>query len=312
MRSLPAALSVAALAVAALTGCTATAPTAADCERSDVGSAATDLIEVTGAEGAPPTVRVRAPLYPDGVSYRDITTGTGNAVTTDAQLISVDVTVVNGASGEVLGNSSYDGTSTPVPLTQLSDPFPGLSDALRCAAEGARTVVALPADALNPELAMNYGFGEGDSAVFVLDLVKVYLPHASGTLQYNVGAGLPSVVRAPDGRPGVTIPLGDPPAETVTQTLIAGDGAEIVDGSVARLHFMTLEWSTREVTDTSWDANPVMIQMSEEAAGVVAALRGQRVGDQVLVVLPPAEDAGPDADTEVFVVDILGIDDTAQ
>jgi len=69
------------------------------------------------------------------------------------------------------------------------------------------------------------------------------------------------------------------------------------------------------VFDTTWDAEPKSIDLSTMLPGFAEAITGQTVGSQVLVVIPPDQAYGDQAQgqipadsTLVFVVDILGID----
>jgi peptidylprolyl isomerase len=157
--------------------------------------------------------------------------------------------------------------------------------------------------------------GEDDSVVAVLDIRKVFLAKAEGAEQFNVDRGVPSVVRAPDGRPGIIVPDAEPPAEVVVQTLIKGTGPEVTGDEAVRVHETGLTWADREIFETTWDDGPKSIDLSTMLPAYADALIGQPVGSQVLIVIPPdqgygAEGQGPaPADsTLVFVVDILGVD----
>jgi peptidylprolyl isomerase len=196
--------------------------------------------------------------------------------------------------------------------------FPEIGDALHCATEGSRVVVALPPGGVEAETAASNGLGKDDSSIAVIDLHKVYLSQADGSLVYNTGRGLPSVVRAPDGRPGVIIPDGEPPAEVAMQTLKKGAGPVVTADDSVRVHYTGVLWDDRSVFETTWDGDPKSV--TKDAEGVVPgfrkAIEGQTVGSQVMVVVPPEQGYGdkasgsvPPNSTLVYVIDILGIDD---
>ncbi len=124
----------------------------------------------------------------------------------------------------------------------------------------------------------------------MVDLHKVYLSRATGSLVYNAALGLPTVVRAPDGRPGVIIPDNDAPEELVVQTLIKGDGAEVTGDQAAFVAYTGVNWDDHTVIDTTWDTTPAAISFGDDAPEFADALKGATVGSQVLVVLPPAGD----------------------
>ena len=117
----------------------------------------------------------------------------------------------------------------------LSDPR--LADALMCATEGSRVVVGLAPGDIEAETRGQPRPGEDESAVAVVDVRKVYLAEADGANQFNSGSGLPTVVRAPDGRPGSSSPTGTRPTELVVQTLKKGDGEVVTGDQPVRVHY---------------------------------------------------------------------------
>ncbi|MEN2741048.1 hypothetical protein ABCS02_24965 [Microbacterium sp. X-17] len=309
MRRLPAALAALGIVALGLVGCSASASTAAGCPRPmPSSSAAIDLVHVSGSTDVAPTVDVNAPLNVDQTQWQDLTTGGGTTVTQPNQLVVLDVTLVNGQTGQRTVSTNYDGDlSRPAPLSQWEALFPTLGTALQCATEGSRVVVTLPPDAVDLANAGNIGISPGQSAVLVIDLRKVYLPAADGALQYNDAHGLPTVVRAADGRPGIIIPDGDAPTQQVVQVLKKGDGQTVQSGDSVRVQVTQVNWNTRKVTNTTWDSTAQSVDLSSTSLppGFSDALVGQTVGSQILLVTP----AGGGADSAtVTVFDIVGID----
>ncbi len=62
-----------------------------------------------------------------------------------------------------------------------------------------------------------FGLAADDNAVFVIDVVDVFLSRAEGSLQFNDAKGMPTVVRAPDGTPGVIIPDSAAPTSRLSR-----------------------------------------------------------------------------------------------
>lgn len=275
------------------------------------------LIEVTGDTDAAPDVDVYTPLRATELAFEDVVTGEGEAITTTDQLIVIDVSLFSGATGEPIVATPYDGDLSRVyPVSQWSQNFPGFEEALQCATEGSRIAVALAPDDVEAESAANLGLAEGDSAVAVIDVRKVYLPAANGQDQFNSSNGLPTVVRAPDGRPGLIIPGGTPPEDIQIQTIKKGAGAEVTGDQPVRVHYTGVVWGESEAFDTTWDTQPASMELGSVVPGFAQALEGQTVGSQVLVVIPPelgygdqAQGAIPANSTLVFVIDILGLDE---
>ena len=320
MRKIPAALVVLGLVTAGLTGCSllpGSSAGPADCSRPAVSNPdVMDLIEVTGDTEDQPEVEVYTPLNASSLAYEDVVAGEGTAITTDNQLMVVDVAILSATTGEQIVATPYDGDLSRVSSpAQWATNFPGFEDALHCATEGSRIAVAMSPDDLGEGVASGFEIGDDESLVAVIDVRKVYLPAADGQNQFNSGFGLPTVVRAPDGRPGLIIPGGPPPEDLVVQTLKKGDGAEVTGEQPVRVHYTGVVWGEDQPFDTTWDGEAAPLTLDGVVTGFAEALEGQTVGSQVLVVIPPDqgygdEDQGaiPGGSTLVFVIDILGLD----
>lgn len=316
MRKISASVAVLGLVSVGLVGCSL--PGSTDCDRPD--ASALTGVTVSGTTGQAPDVEVYTPFRVSEPAFEDVEVGTGTPITDDSQLISMDISIFSGASGENLVKTNYDGDLSRVsPVARWYEVIPGFEDVLTCATEGSRIVVALPPGSVEESTAASLELGDDDSAIAVIDLGKVYLPHAEGTPQFNVGNGLPTVVRAPDGRPGVIIPDAAPPSDLVVQTLIKGDGEKVTGDAPVRVHYTGLTWADRNVFETTWDADPKSIDLDTMIPGFSEAIVGQTVGSQVMIVIPPDQAYGDQAQgpipadsTLVFVVDILGIDQPAQ
>ncbi|MEU1970294.1 hypothetical protein ABZ477_01415 [Microbacterium sp. NPDC019599] len=310
MRKIPAVLAVLGLTAVGLAGCAIPAGYSS-CERPASDASATDLVEVSGARDAQPEVTVRTPFHVDSASSTDLTTGTGTALSSPSQVIVLDLQIISGETGEVLYSSPYDGDLSRITtFDQWIQAVPGFESTLQCATAGTRTVVALPPGAVESESAASLGLGEDDSAVAVVDVQKVYLPNAQGSLVYNDALGLPTVVRAPDGRPGIIVPDAAAPTKLVAQTLIKGDGPVVTGDDTLRIHSTSVSWDDKSVLNTSWDSTPAAATLDQLVPGTAEALGEVTVGSQLLVVLPAADGSDESAaGATVYVIDILGVDE---
>ncbi|SFS04453.1 peptidylprolyl isomerase [Microbacterium sp. cf046] len=315
MRKIPASLAVLGLVAVGLVGCSL--PGSNACARADAADpAALDAVTVTGSTDDAPDVELYTPFHVTSPAFEDLVVGDGTQITTDTQLIVMDISITSGETGENLVETDYDGDLSRVsPVSRWFEVVPGFEDVLQCATEGSRIVVALPPGGIEAQTAESLEMGEDDSAVAVIDIRKVYLPKADGANQYNVDRGLPSIVRAPDGRPGVIIPDAEPPTDLVVQTIKKGTGPVVTADAPVRVHYTGVTWADRTVFDTTWDAEPKSIELDTMLPGFAEAITGQAVGSQVLIVIPPDQAYGDQAQgpipadsTLVFVVDILGID----
>lgn len=300
MLRIPAVVAVLGLSALTLAACSS-GPADASCDRADAHAPVLDLIEASGAQGSP-EIKVDAPVHVPQTTFTDITVGDGLRVTSDTQDVVFSVAIANGATGQPILTS---GTQVQ-PLSGWSENYDGLAKLMMCATEGSRIVGAIPASDLSPEAAQNFGVGDDQSIAVILDLQHVYLGAADGVPQYNDRRGMPSVVVAPGGRPGITIPDADPPAGLAVELLKKGSGPAITDQDSARVHYTSVSWDTRKVLDSTWESGASVAVRSSDTLAFAPELVGATVGSQLLVVVPGAS-AGDSA--TVYVVDILGIDE---
>lgn len=317
------AIFISAALVAVLAGCSSTAsPTlrafegiTPTCE-SNKGGSEIDQVKVTPQTNKPPILEfvtkqpgssIKAPLSTiKATQTRVIKEGNGPTFTGNQQVIA-EYGVYSSSTGAVLGESKFDGTN---PATQVFDATNSklYCDALSGVKEGSLVIFATPATEDDPE-----------GSIFVIELKKVYLPHANGDVQAPE-AGLPAVVRAPKtGQPGLIAPSFSAPTEFKKAVLIQGKGEKIKTGDSVTVHYTGWVWgsSFEAPFDSSWNnGSPATFTVSTSGliSGFVKALEGETVGSQIIASLPPADGYGaegngtiPANSTLVFVIDILGI-----
>ncbi len=295
-----------------LSACYVGPTSAAGCTPAPSGNAS-ESITAGGALLSQPSVSFPTPLLPGTTEASVLIPGNGELITGD-QFVSGYLSIFNGSTGELLDQSDYGaGTPSSFVIDRLPE---GLKDGLQCVEVGSRVAVVVPGDEAFTDENRPAGLSEGDSLVVVVDLKDAYLGRAQGTAQV-AQPGMPSVVLAPDGRPGITVPRGAPPEELKIATLIAGSGEEVEEGDSVLINYTGVLWDTGEVFDSSWEKGaPITISLNEGEAieGFLSAVTGKKVGDQVLAVIPPDQGYGdqatgsiPAGSTLVFVIDILGI-----
>ncbi|TDW28513.1 FKBP-type peptidyl-prolyl cis-trans isomerase [Cryobacterium psychrophilum] len=322
MRKASALIVTAGLLVASLTACSAPGATANDCTSPLGEGAASNLLSVSGDVGVKPVVDFPTPIKTTTTQLNVVVPGEGAPVT-EGQKVTVDLSVYNGTTGAVVQESPYDGTSQ-ASLVVNDQTIKGLSDALLCAQVGSRIAVTVaPEDAFGPQGGnADLGITATDTLVFVIDVVKSYLTRANGADQPSVN-GMPGVVLAEDGTPGITIPSGAPPTDLEIAVLKRGAGATVVEGDPVTVAYTGVIWASKEVFDSTWKTGvPVPLVAADGSKvqggvipGFADAMIGQTVGSQILAVIPPDRGYGdqamtgiPAGSTLVFVVDILGID----
>lgn len=175
--------------------------------------------------------------------------------------------------------------------------------ALECLPLGSEVVFAVP----------GVNFGEGAPDIVVYAQAVEFLPTRAQGTPVAPAEGMPTVVLDENGAPTITIPDADAPTATRVELLQAGDGAVVQPGDMVVVQYRGVKWTGGEEFDASWTRNavPSQFRTNQVVNGFRLALEGQKVGSQVLVVMPPADGYGGSAghalehETLVFVVDIL-------
>lgn len=303
---------------AALTGCAGGTGDVAGCAPQATSGTASESVRVSGPVDEAPTVRFPTPISVQDTQVSVIKAGHGAPITA-AQEVSTEVTFYNATTGATVLKSDYTG-SAPADFVVGTVAVKGLRKALVCSQVGERLVAVLPPSQGIPAAQRPTGLTATDSVVAVIDVRNAYLARADGTNQV-MGDGLPAVVLGPDGRPGITLPQAAPPSKLEVANLKSGSGAVIKRGDTAVIQYTGVIWKPEDpangtVFDSSWTSGSpvnVVVKAGQTVPGLVTALAGQRVGSQVLAVLPPSQAYGsqststiPANSTLVFVVDILG------
>ena len=122
----------------------------------------------------------------DQVGEEDTTGATfseGTTIVDDRQLVVLDITLVDGTTGETIATSAYDGDlSQPFQLSQFAQSIPSIEQPMQCTGAGSRVVVAVPPGGIDPQTAASFGLTDQDSTVAVIDVRKVYLDRESALL----------------------------------------------------------------------------------------------------------------------------------
>ncbi len=197
---------------------------------------------------------------------------------------------------------------------------PDVLDSVKGHTVGSRLLVegtagALVGESLNPES----GIEKSDGLVWVIDVAGAGKVDAKAELKGESAEpreGMPEI-EVPAGKAAkITIPKGeDAPKELQEQVLIKGKGDEVKAGQGLVAQYTGYAWEDGKKFDSSWDnagAAAFQIGTGSVVEGWDKALVGKKVGDRVLLVIPPDLGYGKSEGNElqkktlVFVVDILG------
>lgn len=280
-------------------------------EPSEADIAALKAIEITGDAGKEPEkVTFDTPFTVTGLATNVVSDGDGAALAED-DLVTIHDYRIAADTGEKLP-STWDEGQTPQEFT-LGDPnFQALNEPLTGLKVGARLTVALVGQ-------------DGSTSVHVVDVMDAEkqdpIPTRAEGTPVKPADGLPTVELADDGAPTVTIPDGyEAPSELVVQPLIEGDGAEVTADDTVTAHYLGCLLDGT-VFDASWSRGaPTPFPLNNVIAGWTEGLTGQKIGSQVLLVVPgdkayadsppPGSPIPADAPL-IFVVDILSAEPAA-
>ncbi|MFH0245120.1 FKBP-type peptidyl-prolyl cis-trans isomerase [Streptomyces sp. HK10] len=284
--------------------------------------------KVSGKVGEEPKVTVaEGSEAPDEAAVRTVTEGKGDKLA-EGDFVRIDILMTS--NGQELINTwkqqpegaSEDGAhrqevlrlgeaqGLPEPVTQS---LIGERAGSRVLIEG--TAEAIMGDSINPQM----GIDGADSMVWVVDAVASARTDAKAEAdgeQAAAGEGMPEVKANEQKAATITVPKGEKaPEKLKQQVLIEGDGPEVKAGDGLIAQYTGVKWEDGEKFDSSWDhggATAFQIGTGKVVKGWDDALVGKKVGDRVLLVIPPdlAYGGNPQSElaenTLVFVVDIVG------
>ncbi|RPF20196.1 FKBP-type peptidyl-prolyl cis-trans isomerase [Myceligenerans xiligouense] len=279
-------------------------------EATEADQEAVQSVEVAGQPGKKPSdVSFETPLAVEGVAVNVLDEGDGAQLEQGGKVTFHDYGV-SGEDGKPFQGedgqprpSTWDEGQSPQEFA-LGDPsFQILNDPLTGLNVGARVVIA-------------WQGMEGATEVHVVDVVDAEPAadpvRAEGTA-VEPEAGLPTVELADNGAPTVTIAEDfEEPSELVVQPLIEGDGREITKDDEVTAHYLGCLVDGTPF-DSSWSRfEPTPFALTQVIEGWTEGLAGQKIGSQVMLVVPAEQAYGTDPNahqlggkTLIFVVDII-------
>lgn len=287
------------------------------CGSDEAGADNSGSVEVTGQFGQDPKVTYDGRLERTTTDVQVLSEGDGAEIE-DGGSAFVHLYIGNGFSGQK-ASSSYDGKQ-PLLIKAGKDTVKGIAKGIVGHKVGSRVLVlAEPADAWpevgNPELSI----GNGDSVVFVVDILSSVLDAPQGAEQAP-----PAEMPKPEEANGKVSAFdfsqaGKAPKDLQVITLVKGDGPAIKKGSWIAMRYLGQVWKGAKPFDENYSAEqitPFNIGVGALIPGWDKGLVGVTQGSRVMLVVPPEDGYGKagnkqagikGTDTLVFVVDVLGV-----
>jgi hypothetical protein len=293
---------------------------------------ASKSVTTPGAFANDPKAAIPTPTVTKRVEISTTRKGSG-LILGKGDIAQVSVTLYTAADGAEVastGGAGYTKASEVlVPVGDKSATLPTVfAKSLMCEPVGSRVVTVMTAAQYfgSAAAATSASQKPGTVLVAVTDINKGFRGRATGILQ-PLKSGFPSVVTSGNGTPGLTLDLQEPPKTAQSELVRGGSGAKVKAGQRVLLQVQAVEWSNPAPTttfDSTWKTDaPRYYTLTALKANAtkqsldkssVKALVGQRVGSQVLVVVPAkdgypsgkAPSGYPTGSTLIFVYDILG------
>jgi peptidylprolyl isomerase len=280
-----------------------------------VSGSASKAVQVSGKAGAAPTVKFPLPTSATTTERTVLAAGHGAAVQTGSS-VKIAYELFEGATGKQLDQSGYSAAKKPVILTtDTSQYLPGLVQSIVCGKVGERFAAVIPASqAFGASGSEQLGVGANHSLVLVGDILSLTPTKATGAAK-SLPSGFPTVTLASTGQPTVTVPKTTAPTALKIADREVGTGDTVKSGDTVTVQYQGVLWRDGTVFDQSWGkTGPASFSTTAVVKGFRDALVGQKVGSQVVAIVPPADGYGKTGtangqikgtDTLVFVIDIL-------
>jgi len=260
-------------------------------------------VSLSVAEDGSPQVTVDGEIETDQISSRVLKDGDGEEIE-PGDVAMVQTAVVDPATGEVTADNFTQGSEA----VQLTDGLKKANDVLYNMIDqnrvGAQVAFFMPAEKL----------GQGaEDQLMVFQIAGTSPARATGETVEDVDPKLPAVTLDEEsGEPTIAKPEGEAPKDLVVQPLIQGEGQEIGPQDYVTLQYKGVKWPDGKEFDSTWSKRTLFgTTLDKVVAGWGQGLEGQKVGSQVMLVIPPelgyGESEGHELqkETMVFVVDII-------
>lgn len=274
-------------------------------EPSASGGSTIDAVTVSGEVGAEPVVTFQAPLSITEPASKIVVEGTGEAIAA-GDMVALHTAYIGAQDGKVL-QSAWQGAPANVLAADAKTNGAQTAEFLQTAKVGGRFVMLGQ---------VQDSSGTAVPIVQVSDIVSKVLPRAAGTAT-PPPADQPQFTLGDSGVPQLSgVPSAPAPTSTVATVTIEGDGPVTEDGQTLVMHYSGWKYSDGSPFDSSWERGApfeFVLGQGQVIAGWDGPLAGQKVGSQVLLVIPPAEAYGEKGsstsqlagETLIFVADIL-------
>jgi peptidylprolyl isomerase len=282
----------------------------------DASGSAIDSVKIETKGGEAPKITWDGKMEPEELETEVLVEGDGEE-TASGDNVLAQIWMGNGFT-QTESYNSYQGEAPQI-LTLSDDLGAGLKAGLEGRKIGSVVAVAAPAkDAFGEQGNPDLGIGNGDSVLFVLEVVGTVGTGPEGE-EKTPAKWTPELVEEDGKVTGLDFAETPKPNDKLWVTkLVKGDGPVVKKGQTIYVNYLGQVYKAKAPFDESYSrGTPTSfpIGVGQVVPGWDQSLVGQTVGSRVVVAIPPALGYGdqgqPSAgikgtDTLFFVVDILG------
>ena len=267
-------------------------------------------IAISGDLGKEPEVDWNGKLETDKTETTVVSEGDGAEIG-DGDQVQAYLWIGNGYTQEK-AYSDYD-NGQPETVTASSDLSPVFKDAVLGQKIGSRVAVTTTAEeafgaAGNP----NLGIANKDTVLIIVDLME---PYQAPKPKDVPSAQLPKVVEKGGTVTGLDftgIDKPDPNGDLLRSVVKHGKGATVTQDMTVTANYLGETYDAKKPFDESYSKKPVPFSLQQVVKGWTYGLSGLKVGDRVVLQIPPDLGYGSQAQPNIpanstlyFVVDII-------
>lgn len=279
-------------------------------------------LNVTGTLGEKPSVSIsKPPITVKDKEHKVVQEGNGD-VLEDGQSVCLHQIMVDASTGKELTetwSSNNLDCSTRLTKESMAEEFYNMFKGLKI-----NTSLAIGIkDSSDSSTASAEGLSSTNGYINILTIVsaKTIPTRAWGEKVNDIPDNLPKITLANNGEPSIDMNGYTAGDSLVVQPLMQGDGKAVEADDEITVHYSgwiadgTLfdsSWQRGQNTNSDITPSPASFKLKNTVAGWQQGLAGQKVGSQVLLVIPPSLGYGnqeqnkiPANSTLFFVVDIL-------
>lgn len=276
-------------------------------------------VTAKGKLGEKPTISFKTPFEVVNNSYQIVQKGDGDALK-DGQKLCVQQIIFDPKTGKGVQSTWETGPDCTATLSSanMQPNFYKLFKSLKVNSTVVMGITSQSSSSTTSSSSSSKSKVTAYLMALTIASAKTIPSRAEGTKVENIDPSLPKITLAKNGAPSINasdLKNYKSDGQLKAQTLIEGTGATVTEKSTVTAQYTgwVLGGDAKKPFDSSWTrGSSATFNLQQVVKGWTQGLAGQKVGSQVLLIIPPdlgygstAQKNIPANSTLVFVVDIL-------